>query len=76
MKRLIISGLAAVGMTAAVSAASAADFSPAIVFDMGGKFDKSFNQAAFEGAERFTKSSGVKSPYCISSWSRLSFAFS
>jgi len=60
MKRLIISGLAAVGMTAAVSAASAADFSPAIVFDMGGKFDKSFNQAAFTGAERFTKSSGVK----------------
>ena len=60
MKRLIISGLAAVGMTAAVSAANAADFSPAIVFDMGGKFDKSFNQAAFEGAERFTKSSGVK----------------
>ena len=60
MKRLIISGLAAVGMTAAVSAANAADFSPAIVFDMGGKFDKSFNQAAFSGAERFMKSSGVK----------------
>ena len=60
MKRLIISGLAAVGMTAAVAAANAADFSPAIVFDMGGKFDKSFNQAAFSGAERFMKSSGVK----------------
>ena len=60
MKRLIISGLAAVGMTAAVTAANAADFSPAIVFDMGGKFDKSFNQAAFSGAERFMKSSGVK----------------
>jgi len=60
MKRLIISGLAAVGMTAAVSAANAEDFSPAIVFDMGGKFDKSFNQAAFSGAERFMKSSGVK----------------
>ena len=60
MKRLIISGLAAVGMAATVSVANAADFSPAIVFDMGGKFDKSFNQAAFDGAERFMKSSGVK----------------
>ena len=60
MKRLIISGLAAVGMAATVSVAKAADFSPAIVFDMGGKFDKSFNQAAYDGAERFMKSSGVK----------------
>ncbi|MET0982738.1 MAG: BMP family ABC transporter substrate-binding protein, partial [Telluria sp.] len=27
----------------------------AIVYDAGGKFDKSFNQSAFEGAERFKK---------------------
>ncbi|MEQ8248652.1 MAG: BMP family ABC transporter substrate-binding protein [Alphaproteobacteria bacterium] len=59
MKRLIISGLAAVGMAVAVSSANAADFSPAIVFDMGGKFDKSFNQAAYDGAERFKKDSGI-----------------
>jgi hypothetical protein len=26
---------------------------PAIVYDMGGKFDKSFNEAAFNGAEQF-----------------------
>jgi len=60
MKRLILSGLAAVGLAAAVSSANAADFSPAIVFDMGGKFDKSFNQAAYDGAERFKKASGIK----------------
>ncbi|MBT3628343.1 MAG: BMP family ABC transporter substrate-binding protein, partial [Rhodospirillaceae bacterium] len=35
------------------------DFSPAIVFDMGGKFDKSFNEAAYNGAERFKSESGV-----------------
>jgi len=60
MKRLILSGLAAVGLAAAVSSANAAEFSPAIVFDMGGKFDKSFNQAAYDGAERFKKASGIK----------------
>lgn len=34
-------------------------FSPAIVFDYGGKFDRSFNQSASEGAERFKKETGV-----------------
>ena len=33
---------------------------PAIVFDLGGKFDKSFNQSAFDGAEQFTKETGIK----------------
>ncbi len=59
MKRLLISGLAAAGLVAAVTTANAADFSPAVVFDMGGKFDKSFNQAAFDGAERFKDSTGI-----------------
>lgn len=31
---------------------------PAIIFDLGGKFDKSFNQAAFEGASRWAKETG------------------
>jgi basic membrane protein A len=31
---------------------------PAIVYDMGGKFDKSFNEAAFRGAERWKKETG------------------
>ncbi|MFC5458413.1 BMP family lipoprotein [Massilia niabensis] len=31
----------------------------AIVYDAGGKFDKSFNQSAFEGAERFKKETKV-----------------
>ncbi len=34
---------------------------PAVVFDLGGKFDRSFNQATFEGAERFKAETG--SPY-------------
>ncbi len=43
----------------ALTGARAADFLPAIVFDFGGKFDRSFNQSASEGAERFKKDTGI-----------------
>jgi basic membrane protein A len=39
-------------------AASSALAEPAVIYDMGGKFDKSFNEAAFAGAERWKKESG------------------
>ena len=39
--------------------AAAQEFAPALVFDMGGKFDKSFNEAAYNGAERFKKETGI-----------------
>jgi hypothetical protein len=39
-------------------AATAALAEPAVVYDMGGKFDKSFNQAAYDGAERWKKETG------------------
>ncbi len=58
MKRIILGLVAAVTMAA--TSAFAADKGPAMVFDLGGKFDKSFNQSAFEGAERFTKDTGIK----------------
>ena len=31
---------------------------PAVIFDMGGKFDKSFNEAAYNGIERWKKETG------------------
>jgi basic membrane protein A len=34
-------------------------FTPGVIFDMGGKFDKSFNEAAYVGAERFKKETGL-----------------
>ncbi len=43
--------------TLAISA-SAAMADPAIIFDLGGKFDKSFNEAAFNGAERWKEETG------------------
>jgi basic membrane protein A len=39
--------------------AAAQEFAPAVVYDMGGKFDKSFNEAAYVGAERFRKDTGI-----------------
>ena len=42
-----------------VTPAEAQDFVPSVVFDMGGKFDKSFNEAAYQGAERFKKETGI-----------------
>jgi basic membrane protein A len=46
-------------MVGVAASAPAQDFAPAIVFDMGGKFDKSFNEAAYNGAERFKKETGI-----------------
>ncbi|MDP3224514.1 MAG: BMP family ABC transporter substrate-binding protein, partial [Rubrivivax sp.] len=43
---------------AALVTAGAAKADPAVIYDMGGKFDKSFNQAAFDGAERWKKETG------------------
>jgi len=43
-----------------VAAARASDIKPAIVFDLGGKFDKSFNEGVADGAGRFTKETGIK----------------
>lgn len=42
------------------SLAMAADSEPAVVYDMGGKFDKSFNEAAYMGAERFREETGIQ----------------
>ena len=45
--------------TASLGAARAAEITPAVVFDMGGKFGKSFNERVHDGAEAFTKATGI-----------------
>jgi basic membrane protein A and related proteins len=47
------------GTAGAAWAAGEKEFSPAIVYDFGGKFDRSFNQSASVGADRFAKETGV-----------------
>lgn len=43
----------------APSAAAAADFKPGLVYAVGEKFDKSFNEGAYMAAERFKAETGV-----------------
>ncbi len=53
----VLTALAAVMLPVA---AWAADIKPAIVYDLGGKYDKSFNEGVYHGAEKFTKDTGIK----------------
>ena len=45
-------------IVAATTFAGTALAQPAVIYDMGGKFDKSFNQAGYDGAERWKKETG------------------
>ena len=47
-------GILALALAATLSAKA----EPAIIYDMGGKFDKSFNEAAYNGMERWKKETG------------------
>lgn len=57
MKRTLLSLMATALMSAT---ALAADVKPGILFDLGGKFDKSFNEAAFNGATKFKEETGIE----------------
>ncbi len=56
-RRTVVTALA---LSLSIGTAHAQDVAPAIVFDMGGKFDKSFNEAAYTGAERFKRETNVQ----------------
>ena len=60
-KRTCLTAFVAALVAPAFLAASAvaADLQPVLLYDIGGKFDKSFNEAARVGAERFKTESGV-----------------
>lgn len=57
MKLKLFAAVAAAAMMA--TSAFAAEFKPALIFDMGGKFDKSFNESAYNGAEKFKADTGI-----------------
>ncbi len=52
--------LAAAAALVFAGQAFAAEVKPAVVYDLGGKFDKSFNEAAYAGAERFKSEAGIE----------------
>jgi basic membrane protein A len=57
MKRIVLGLLASAAMTVS---AYAQDIAPALLFDLGGKFDKSFNEASYNGAQKFTEETGIE----------------
>jgi basic membrane protein A len=58
MNKVLLGAFAAAALLATPVAAQKAQ--PAILFDLGGKFDKSFNEAGYLGAERFLKETKVE----------------
>lgn len=57
MKRTLLSLIAVAAMS---TTALAAEIKPALVYGTGGKFDKSFNEAAYAGAEAYKKETGTE----------------
>ncbi len=58
--RLRSLALALAGFAVSAVAVAAQDtIKPAMVYDKGGKFDKSFNEGVFNGAERFRAETGI-----------------
>ena len=43
-----------------LSAPALADIKPAVIYDMGGKFDKSFNEGVWNGVQKFTSETGIE----------------
>jgi basic membrane protein A len=54
-----IFGLALAIAIGQASLASAAEIKPAVVYDLGGKFDKSFNEGVANGAMKFKQDTGI-----------------
>jgi len=53
LMKSLLSATAALAVTAGAALAD-----PALIFDLGGKFDKSFNEAAWNGAQRWAEETG------------------
>ena len=59
MKNLLKTMCAITALLSA-SAVSAQEINPAVVYDLGGKYDKSFNEGVVNGVERFREETGIK----------------
>ena len=49
-----------IGAAMLVAGVSAAEIKPAVIYDMGGKFDKSFNEGVWNGVKKFTDETGIE----------------
>ena len=57
VKTLAIAAVSAISFATMVQAA---DIKPAVIYDMGGKFDKSFNEGVYNGVKKFTDETGIE----------------
>ncbi|MBT6257574.1 MAG: BMP family ABC transporter substrate-binding protein [Alphaproteobacteria bacterium] len=55
----IITALSGLFLIGSITA-QAADIKPAVIYDMGGKFDKSFNEGVWNGVKKFTEETGIE----------------
>ena len=55
-----IKTIIAAAAIAVASTAVSADMKPAVIYDMGGKFDKSFNEGVYNGVKKFTDETGIE----------------
>jgi basic membrane protein A len=57
--KLLATAALCLAAAAPIPASWAAEIRPAIVFDLGGKYDKSFNEGVSDGATAFSKATGI-----------------
>ena len=60
MKKKSLFPVLLASITLSSASFSAEEINPAVVFDMGGKFDKSFNEGVYNGVERFKQETSVE----------------
>ena len=54
----LLGAAAGLALTAGMAAADGHGAEPGLIIDLGGKFDKSFNESAFNGAQRWVEETG------------------
>lgn len=59
MKHLFKTAAVMLGVVG-MSAMAQADIKPAVVYDLGGKFDKSFNEGVWNGIQKFQNETGIE----------------
>lgn len=57
LRLLMIAAMATIGMA---TGPQAAEIKPAVIYDLGGKFDKSFNEGVWNGVMKFTSETGIE----------------
>jgi basic membrane protein A len=56
----MIATIATTAFCLSISLVQAADIKPAVIYDMGGKFDKSFNEGVWNGVKKFIEETGIE----------------